>query len=67
MKNNKHLSLEERIKITLLQKDYCSVRKIAKALGSPSTISRELNRPNAIYFQGVYIGSQTHNRVKKAA
>lgn len=66
MKYNKHLSLEERIQITLLQKDYWSVRKIAKALGrSPSTISRELNRPNAIYFQGVYIGSQTHKRVKE--
>ena len=66
MKHNKHLSLEERIQITLLQKDYWSVRKIAKALGrSPSSISRELNRPNAIYFQGVYIGSLTHKRVKE--
>ena len=67
MKSNKHLSLEERLQITVLQGKGTSIRKIAKELGrSPSTISRELNRPNALYFQGTYIASQTHNRVKEA-
>ena len=67
MKRNSHLSLEERLQITVLQGKGISVRKIAKALGrSPSTISRELNRENALYYRGTYIGSQTHNRVKEA-
>ena len=51
MKSNKHLSLEERLQITVLQGKGTSIRKIAKELErSPSTISRELNRPNALYF-----------------
>lgn len=51
MKSNKHLSLEERLQITVLQGKGLSIRKIAKELGrSPSTISRELNRPNALYY-----------------
>ena len=46
MKSNKHLSLEERSKISVLQSSGESVRSIARILGrSPSTISRELNRP----------------------
>lgn len=65
MKNNKHLSLEEREQITVLQAKGLSIRKIAKELDrSPSTICRELNRDNAVYYQGVYIGSQTHKRVE---
>ena len=67
MKRNSHLSLEERLQITVLQGKGISVRKIAKELGrSPSTISRELNRENALYYRGTYIGSQTHKRVKEA-
>ena len=67
MKHNSHLSLEERLQITVLQGKGISVRKIAKELGrSPSTISRELNRDNALYYRGTYIGSQTHKRVKEA-
>lgn len=66
MKSNKHLSLEEREKITVLQGQGLSIRKIATELGrSPSTISRELKRTNAIYYRGIYIGSQTHIRVHK--
>lgn len=43
---NKHLSSEERDKITILQGEGLSIRKIAKELGrSPSTISRELKDP----------------------
>lgn len=67
MKTNKHLNLSEREKITVLQGQGLSIRKIALELGrSPSTISRELKRPNALYFRGVYIGSQTHIRVQQA-
>jgi len=66
MKHCTHLSLSEREKITVLQGQGLSVRKIAYELGrSPSTISRELNREHAIYYRGIYIGSQTHNSVKK--
>ena len=46
MKRLQHLTSIERDKITILQGEGLSIRKIAKELGrSPSTISRELNRP----------------------
>ncbi len=65
MKTNSHLSSIERDKITVLQGEGLSTRKIAKELGrSPSTISRELNREEAVYFRGKYIGSQTHRNVE---
>ena len=54
MKRNSHLSLEERLQITVLQGKGISVRKIAKELGrSPSTISRKLNRPEALYYSTI--------------
>lgn len=65
MKQLQHLTSSERDKITILQGEGLSIRKIAKELGrSPSTISRELNRPEALYYRGKYIGSQTDIRVK---
>ena len=65
MKQLQHLTSSERDKITILQEEGLSIRKIAKELGrSPSTISRELNRPEALYYRGKYIGSQTDIRVK---
>ena len=65
MKRLQHLTSIERDKITILQGEGFSIRKIAKELGrSPSTISRELNRPEALYYRGKYIGSQTDKRVK---
>ena len=65
MKRLQHLTSIERDKITILQREGLSIRKIAKELGrSPSTISRELNRPEALYYRGKYIGSQTDKRVK---
>lgn len=67
MKGNKHLSLDERLKITLLQWQGYSKRKIAKALGrSPSTVCREMNRINAGKLFGRYVGSTTHTLVKQA-
>ena len=67
MKTFNHLSLEEREKITVLQSKGYSIRSIALELKrSPSTISRELNRSNALFFRGIYIGSQTHLRVIKS-
>ena len=55
MKHCIHLSLSEREKITVLQGQGLSIRKIAYELGrSPSTISRELNREHAIYYRGIY-------------
>lgn len=66
MKSNNHLSLEERSKISVLQSSGESVRSIARILGrSPSTISRELNRPQADKFRGNYIATTTHARVQK--
>lgn len=66
MKQLHHLSSSERDKITILQGEGLSIRKIAKELGrSPSTISRELNRPEAIYYRGKYIGSQTDKKYEK--
>jgi IS30 family transposase len=66
MKTSSHLSSAERDKITILQGEGLSIRTIAKELGrSPSTISRELNRANAVFFRGKYIGSQTDKNVKQ--
>ena len=67
MKSNKHLSLEERIRIGILYQAKKSIRYIAKELDrSPSTISRELRRPNAGKMYGWYVGSTTHRLVKEA-
>ena len=64
--SNGHLTFEERNKITILQAKGLSIRKIAFELNrSASTISRELKRKEAVYYQGVYIGSQTHINVSK--
>ena len=66
MKTSSHLNSTERDMITVLQGEGLSIRKIAKELGrSPSTISRELNRPQAVYYRGKYIGSQTDKNVKR--
>lgn len=66
MKGNKHLSLAERSKISVLQSSGESVRSIARILGrSPSTISRELNRVQADKFRGNYIASTTHEKVQE--
>ena len=66
MKTSSHLSSIERDRITILQGEGLSIRKIAKELGrSPSTISRELHRPQAVYYRGKYIGSQTDKNVKR--
>ena len=65
MKQLQHLTSSELDEITILQGEGLSIRKIAKELGrSSSTISRELNRPEALYYRGKYIGSQTDIRVK---
>lgn len=66
MKTSRHLSSAERDKITILQGEGLSIRKIAQELDrSPSTISRELKRPQAVFFRGKYIGSQTDKNVKR--
>ena len=66
MKGNKHLSLAERSRISVLQSSGESVRSIARILGrSPSTISRELNRVQADKFRSNYIASTTHEKVQE--
>ena len=64
MKPYKHLSLDERNKICILQGEGKSIRYIARILGrSASTIQRELNRENVDTYRGKYIPSTTHQRV----
>lgn len=66
MRNLKHLTKEERELITVLHAKYYSIRQIAKEIGrSPATISRELNRKEAAYYHNIYLGAQTHEKVKK--
>ena len=61
-----HLTEEERDLITILHAQCKKVREIARETGrSPATISRELNRKEAVYVNGNYVGSQTHKRVKQ--
>ena len=63
MKDNKHLSIEERSKISILQSSDESVRSIARILGrSPSTISRELNRPQVDKFIENYIATTDNGK-----
>ena len=60
MKNNKHLSLEERSKLSILHSQGKGVRSIARILErSPSTISRELNRKEAVKFRENYVVAAT--------
>ena len=66
LRNKGHLSKEERDLITIFHAQEKTIREIARELArSPSTISRELNRKEAVFFRGKYIGSQTHGNVKR--
>ena len=66
MKPSRHLSSIEWSRITILHCEGLRVRKIAKELGrNPSIISRELNRHQAAYYRGKYIGSQTDKNEKR--
>ena len=61
MKHYRHLSLDERKKLGILQGEGKSIRNIAKILGrSPSTIKREFDREEADKYRGKYIASTTH-------
>lgn len=61
-----HLTKEERDKISILHAQEKSISQIASILNRhKSTISRELNRKEAVFFRGKYIGSQTHGNVKR--
>jgi len=65
-KHYKHLSLDERSKISVLQAKGESIRSIGKIIGrSASTISRELKRDEAAKFRGDYIAGTTHQRVQE--
>lgn len=60
-----HLTAEEREIISILHSKYKGVREIAREVGrSPATISRELNRPEAKYYKGNYMGRKTHDVVR---
>ena len=64
-KQYKHLTLEERSKISILQAKGESIRSIGQIIGrSASTISRELKRDEADKFRGNYIAGTTHQQVQ---
>ncbi len=64
-KHYKHLNLDERSKISILQAKGESIRSIAKIIGrSASTISRELKRDEADKYRGIYIAGTTHQQVQ---
>ena len=61
-----HLTQEERNILTILHAQKVSIRKMAEEIGrSPSTVSRELNRKEAVFYRGNYVGSQTHGNAKR--
>ena len=61
-KGYRHLSLDERDRITEMKSDGMSLRAIAKELGrSPSTLSRELKR-NATSSYKLYLSHRAHDR-----
>ena len=61
-KGYRHLSLEERDRITEMKSSSMSLRAIANELGrSPSTLSRELRR-NATPSYKVYLSHRAHER-----
>lgn len=64
-KHYKQLSLEERYKVSILQREGNSIQKIAAALArSASTISREIkrNKTKTLGYDASYAHEQTHGR-----
>jgi transposase, IS30 family len=66
MGRGKHLTREERDKISVLQASGLKQIEIAKELGrSESVISKELKKETSVFYRGKYIGSQSHQNVEK--
>jgi transposase, IS30 family len=66
MGRGKHLTKEERDKISVLQSSGIKQSEIAREIGrSKSTISKELNKETSVFYRDKYIGSQSHKNVQK--
>lgn len=65
-RNKGHLTITEREKLSVLQREGWSIRRIASTLGrSASTISRELRRAEAVFYRGNYVAYHTHINTKR--
>ena len=66
MGKSKHLTAEERDKISILHTESKKPAQIAKELGRHrSTITRELKRNTSVFYRDKYIGSQSHGNVQR--
>ena len=66
MGRGKHITREERDKISVLQSSGAKQSEIAREIGrSRSAISKELNKETSVFYRGKYIGSQSHRNVHK--
>jgi IS30 family transposase len=66
MGRGKHLTKEERDKISILHAESTPPAEIARILGRHrSAISRELKKETSVFYRGKYIGSQSHGNVKR--
>lgn len=66
MGRGKHLTKEERDKISVLQSSGMKQIEISKEIGrSKAVISKELNKKTSVFYRGKYIGSQSHQNVQK--
>lgn len=66
MGRGKHLTKEERDKISVLQSSGAKQSEIAKEIGrSKSAISKELSKETSVFYRDKYIGSQSHRNVQQ--
>lgn len=66
MGRGKHLTKEERDKISILHAESMPPAEIARILGRHrSAISKELKKETSVFFRGKYIGSQSHGNVER--
>ena len=66
MGRGKHITREDRDKISVLQSSGMKQAEIAKEIGrSKSAISKELNKETSVFYRGKYIASQSHENVQR--
>jgi IS30 family transposase len=66
MGRGKHLTKEERDKISILHAESKSKADIARILGRHrSVITKELKKETSVFYRGKYLGSQSHGNVER--
>ena len=66
MGRGKHLTEDERIKISILNAEGKGPSEIGRILNrSKSVISKELNRKTSVFYRGRYIGSRSHANMQR--